>query len=351
VFPIRISKTEETFNFSVNGAPLNVIFDKGSRLLKSVDFRKSPQEWMYQMQHADDVVDRAVAAQELGSVKGNDAVISALGQAAQADKFWGVRAQAITALGRIGGSEAAKQVLSATSNTEPWVREVAVDQLGRFKDEPGLADRLAEILKHDAAYRVRAAALNSYGQLKPSGGLSLLQDAAKTDSPDDVIRRAALRAMGPLGDDKAVNTLLDWSVEGKAIGLRTAAIASLAQLDKKNENIEKRLIALLDDQSFDIRTAAVNALGERDDASAIPALQAMRSRNDLPVNFSNVIDRALDRLKHVNAEADTSTAAQETAPQAGANNQQVLNRLGTLEQTLTEVNDRLKRIEQALPAK
>ena len=352
-FPIRISKAEETFNFPVNGAPLNVLFDKGSRILKSVDFRKAPAEWIYQLQHAEDAVDRAFAADALGDVKDNSAVVAALGAAAQSDGFWGVRVQALTALGRIGGSEAGKQVLAATSNMEPWVRDAAVDQLGRFKSEAGLPDRLAEMSRHDGAYRVRAMALNSYAQLKPKGGLSLLQDAAKTDSPDDVIRRAALRAMGDLGDDKAEGTLLDWSEEGKPIALRTAAIASLAQLDKKNESIGKRLTAMLDDQAFDIRIAAVNALAERDDASAIPALEAMRRRTDLPVNFSNVIDRAIDRLKHVNNEADggRDQAAAGAAGGNGAAGPDVAQRLGRVEQTLTEINDRLKKIEEALPAK
>ncbi len=350
-FSIRISKAEETFNFPVSARPLNVIFDKGSRLLKSVDFRKPPADWIYQLQHAENAVDRAVAAQSLGDVKGNPAVISALGQAAQTDRFWGVRVQAITALGRIGGHDAAGQVLASLSNAEPWVREVAAEQLGRFRNEPGLPDRLADLSKHDSAYRVRAAALTSYGQLKPSGGLSLLQEAAKTSSPDDVVRRAALRAMGYLGDHKAVSTLLDWCAEGKPVGLRTAAIASLAQLDKKNADLEKRLIALLDDQAFDIRTAAVNALGQRDDPSAIPALQAMRGRGDLPVNFANIIDRALDRLRHVNPRAETAAAAEDQQPAGAAADQQVLTRLGSVEQTVNEINDRLKRIEQSLPAK
>ena len=353
-FPIRPSKAEETFSFPVNGAPLLVLFDKGSRILKSVEFRKPPAEWIYQLQHAEEVADRAAAAEALGDVKDNEAVVAALGEAAQRDRFWGVRVQALTALGRAGGAEAGKRVLAATSNTEPWVREVAVEQLGRFKDDASLPERLVEIFRRDAAYRVRAAALNAYAQLKPGGGLSVLQDAAQADSPDDVIRRAALRAMGPLGDDQAVATLLEWSAEGKPIALRTAAIASLAQLDKKNEAVGKQLIAYLDDQAFDIRTAAVNALGDRDDPAAIPALEAMLRRTDLPVNFSNVIERQIARLRHTDTDADgaQASAAGGPAPAAGAAAApEVLDRLRSVEQTLTEVNDRLKRIEQALPAK
>jgi aminopeptidase N len=347
--PIRLSKTEETLHFLVNAEPLNVVFDKGSRILKSVDFRKPTAQWVYQLQHAEDAVDRAAAAEVLGTAKDNPSVVAALGQAAQSDSFWGVRVQAVAALGRIGGTEAAQQVLAALSNSEPWVREAVVEELGRFKEQSGLPDRLAEISKRDPAYRVRATALNSYAQLKPRDGLSLLQDAAKTDSPDDVMRRAALRAMGPLGDDKAVKTLLDWSEEGKPVPSRTAAIASLAPLDKKNEDIGKRLTTLLDDPDFDVRSAAVNALGARDDASAIPALEAMLRRTDLPVNFSNVIQRAIDRLKHVNTEAD-SGAAPSTPAVGAANSPEMTERLGRVEQTLTEINDRLKRIEGALPA-
>ena len=108
-FPVRVSKAEETFNFPVNGAPLLVLFDKGSHILKSIDFRKSPAERIYQLQKAEEVVDRAAAADALGDVKDNDGVVAALGDAAQGDRFWGVRVQALTALGRIGGAEAGKQ--------------------------------------------------------------------------------------------------------------------------------------------------------------------------------------------------------------------------------------------------
>jgi HEAT repeat protein len=360
-FPIRVSKAEENFNFSVDGPPLLVLFDKGSKILKSVEFRKSPIEWTYQLQKAEEAVDRAAAAEALGNFKGNDAVVAALGDAALRDPFWGVKVQALAALGKVGGPEAAKRVLAAVANTDPWVREVAVEQLGNFKDDAALAARLAEISRNDSAYRVRTTALGAYAQLKPAGGLAVLNEATRSDSPDDVIRRAALRAMGTLGDDKAVSTLFDWSQEGKPIGLRTVAISSVAQLDEKNGDITRRLIAYLDDPAFDIRTAAVSALGDRDDPAAIAPLEAMLKRTDLSVNFPNVIERQLTRLRHTendpDAPAPPAQQQQQPPPQGrpqggGAAAQgEVLDRLGKLEQSVNEVNDRLRRIEQALPAK
>ena len=93
-FPIEVSKADETFSFPLDGPPLMVLFDKGDKILKSVDFQKSPEEWMRQLQTRSDVPDRADAAFALGNLRDNDAAVEALGDAAQHDKFWGVREEA-----------------------------------------------------------------------------------------------------------------------------------------------------------------------------------------------------------------------------------------------------------------
>jgi aminopeptidase N len=307
-FPTHLSKAEETFPLSVDAEPLLVLFDKGNTIVKSVDFQKPPAEWIYQLQHADDVADRADAAVALGMVKDNGAVVAALGAAATSDRFWGVRAEALRALGRIGGKDAEQQVLQSLANKEPWVRDVAVEQLGTFRDDNSVAARLTEISRVDPAFRVRTAALTSLAQRKAPGAMETLEAATKTDSPDDVIRRAALRAMGRLNDQKAATTLLDWSAQGKAINLRTAAIGSLGQIDKKNETIESRLIAYLDDPNFDIRSATIFALGDRDDSAAIAPLEALLARNDLPVDFLTVVQRQIDKLKHVQPGSGAASA-------------------------------------------
>jgi aminopeptidase N len=296
-FPITVSKQEETFSFPADSKPLSVLFDKGDKILKTVDFHKTTAQWIYQLQNAQDVPDRADAAQALGAIKGDAAVVAALGDAALHDRFWGVRNESLLALGRIGGSEAEQRILAATVNSDPWVRETAVSQLGQFRDDATLAAKLAEVSRSDAAYRIRSAALIAYGQLKPSGGLAFLQEAARMESPDDTIRRAALRAMGALGDDMAVETLRTWSEQGKPIDVRGAAIASLAQLDKKNEAVESQLIAYLDDPETDISVSASLALGGRGDPAAIAPLQAMLNRSDVSPDLARFIQRALAQLK------------------------------------------------------
>ena len=108
LFPIEVSKAEETFSFSVDGPPLMVLFDKGDKILKSVDFQKTPEEWIRQLQTASTCRTARTLPSRSATFRDNDAVIDALGEAARKDKFWGVREEALRALGRINSAAARK---------------------------------------------------------------------------------------------------------------------------------------------------------------------------------------------------------------------------------------------------
>ena len=89
LFPIEVSKAEETFSFPVDGPPLMVLFDKGDKILKSLDFQKTPEEWIRQLQTAADVPDRADAAVALGNIRDNEDVTDALGRGRPAGQILG----------------------------------------------------------------------------------------------------------------------------------------------------------------------------------------------------------------------------------------------------------------------
>ncbi len=301
-FPITVSHAGETFTFAVDGPPRMVLFDKGNGILKSVLFKKSPQEWIYQLQNAETVPDRADAAKALGEIRSNDEVVAALGNAARQDRFWGVRAESLRALGRVGGPGAQKHILAALDDQKPWLRQVAVEMMRDFKDDPGVAGRLETVYREDKAYRVRGAALASLGLLKPANGLEILKSAAAADSPDDRLRIAALRAMGPLGDDRAAPVLLEWSATGKPFAVRSAAISSLGRLDKKNETITQRLIAYLGEPYRNVRFAAIAALGQRGDPAAVAPLEALLKSGELSQGLDDVARGVVERLKKAAAD-------------------------------------------------
>jgi aminopeptidase N len=351
-FPIEVSKVDETFSFPVDGAPLMVLFDKGDKVLKSVDFQKSPEEWIRQLRTAPDVPDRADAAFALGSLRDNEPATKALGEAARHDGFWGVREEALRALGRIDSAPARKEVLAALSNNEPWVRTVAVEQLGRFHGDEETGKRLENIYKKDEAYSVRGAALESLALDKAPGAEATLEAALATSSPEDVLRSDALRAMGSLGDKKVVPALLEWSSPGKPSDLRGIAIGSLGRVDPTNHEITERLISYLREPSFDIKFATVFALGHRGDPAAIEPMEALLKSGQLSIGVPHAVEDLIEELKSKAAAQKGAAAGDEKSANAAApasNDQAVLDRLDKLEHQLSDMINRLRHIESSLP--
>jgi aminopeptidase N len=352
LFPIEVSKADESFTFSVDGPPLMILFDKGDKILKSVDFQKSPEEWIRQLKTASEVPDRADAAFALGTLRDNEAAANALGEAAQDDRFWGVREEALRSLGRINSQPAKKQVLAALSNDQPWVRAVAVEELGRYHGDEEIAKRLQNIYKDDKAYSVRGAALQSLATDKAPNAEPILEKALTISSPDDVLRIAALRAMGSIGDNSVVPALLEWSSPGKPSALRSIAIGSLGRADLKNHDITARLISYLNESSFDIRFASIFALGRRGDPTAVEPLEAMLKTGQIGIGVPHALEDLIEQLKGKGSPQKGPSAADQKNGDAAAgsgNSQEVLDRLDHLEHQLTDMNDRLRRIESSLP--
>jgi aminopeptidase N len=359
LYPITVSKSEEIFTFPSDSAPFTVLFDKGGNLLKLAEFHKDKKEWLYQLKNAADFADRADAAVALGKIKNDGDVVSALGSVVHNDKAWGVRVTAAEALGQIGSAAASKELIDAlNSATEPWTRNRIVSALGNFKDDATVTARLTSIAKEDNSFRARAAALQALGRLKSPGAFATLEVAVSTDSPDGYVRNAALRALGPLGDDKAVPLLQQWSAAGKPIESRTAAIRSLANLQKDNKDITKQIASYLTEAHFPVRMSAIFALGGRGDATAIPALEALLKSGDLSIEMAPMIKGQIARLEKPSGakpspggdEGEESSGAGDSSSEKAGDSAAILQRLEKLEHLVQEMNQRLKSFESRLPS-
>jgi len=356
LYPITVWKANQVFTFPSDTAPLLVLFDKGGHVLKTVEFHKERKEWLYQLKNATELADRADAVVALGKIKGDDAVIAALGDTLRNDKTWEVRALAADTLGKIDGPVASKQLLAALDGAkEAWLRSHIVSALGNFKDDPAITAKLNSVAKEDSSYRARAAALQAIGRLKTPNAFTTLEAAIAADSPDNFLRNAALRALGPLGDDRAVPLLLQWSAVGKPVETRTAAINSLGRLQKDNKEITKQLAGYLSEPRFAVRISAVYALGARGDATAIPALETLLKSDDLSIEMAPMIKGQLARLKKPsdgkpNPHAETGEDGEENGgAEADGGKPTTDQRLEKFERLLQEMNDRLKSMEARLP--
>ncbi len=354
LYNVTVSKDTQTFPLPAVSAPLMVLFDKGGHVLKSAEFHKEKKEWLYQLKNAADLADRADAVVALGKMKNDEEVVAALGETLRNDKAWGVRATVADTLGKLDGASASKLLLTAVdSHDEPWVRSRVVSALGNFKDDAAVAAKLNAIAKQDDSFRARAAALQALARLKAPNAFATLDAAVAADSPDGFLRNAALRALGSLGDDKAVPLLLQWSAAGKPIDSRTAAINSLARLQKDNKDITKQIAAYLTEPHFRVRMAAIYALGGRGDATAIPALEALLKSDDLSIEMAPMIKGQIARLKKPAdgkpGATPSSGDADEESVEAGGENLTTEQRLEKLEHLLQEMSERLKSMEKRLP--
>ena len=123
-------------------------------------------------------------------------------------------------------------------------------------------------------------------------------------------------------------------------------------MDLKNHDITARLISYLNESSFDIRFAAIFALGRRGDPTAIEPLEAILKSGQLSIGVPHALEDLIDQLKGQGAAAKGPSAAEQKNSDEAAvssNNQAVIDRLDHLEHQLTDMNDRLRRIEASLP--
>ncbi|HXR32637.1 MAG TPA: M1 family aminopeptidase [Verrucomicrobiae bacterium] len=354
LYNLVVSKESEGFPMPSDTAPRMVLFDKGTQILKFIEFKKDKKEWLFQLKNASELADRADAAVALGKIKNDDEVAAALGEALRRDKTDGVRITAAKALGKLGSPAASRQLLDSLSSVaQPWIRNHVVEALGDFKDDTGIETKLRAMAREDNSFRSRAAALQALGRMKAPNAYDALTAAVNSDSPDGFLRDAALRAFGPLGDDKAVPLLRDWASPGKNMESREAAISSLARLQKDNKEITNQIAGYLSEPHFTIRLTALFALGSRGDASAIPALEALLKSNDLSIEVAPMIRAQIERLKNPSAkvmaygpmgEEEDGADGEETNAKPTEDQ-----RLSHLEQLVQEMNERLKSIETRLP--
>jgi aminopeptidase N len=366
LYPIVAGKDSEQdredFTFPADAAPLMVLFDKGGHVLKSADFHKEKREWLFQLKHASELADRADAIVGLEKVGKDNETVDALADVILHEQNWGLRGVAIEWLGRMDSPAASKALLGALDASESSSAADAfrdryriIAALGNSHD-PAVAAKLDSVAREDKSFRARAAALEALGKLKAPNSLATLTAAINADSPDDFLRNAALRALGPLGDNNAVPLLREWSTKGRALASRTAAISSLGMLDKDNKAVTQLLTTYLAEPRFSIRIATVSALGARGDVSAVPSLETLLASRDLSIEMVPIIKKEIAHLqkksgaKYARDVEDTeevgAAAKQPSDKQASENNE----RLERIEQLTQEMNDRLKAIESRLPA-
>lgn len=268
---IVVSKAEQEFTFSVSEQPQLVLFDKGNWILKKVQFQKSADEWIFQLEHTGGI-DRVLAARELKAFVDQPKVIEALHRALLSDNFWPVRVEAVHSLAESKEQSTADLLIDGYRDGHARVRVAVISALGKFLG-PHVVAVLRRAFESDVSDSVAGVALRSLASTDSANVRNYCMEGLQRASHHEVIRIAALKLIADFGDEEALKILKDYTRYGVYRDLRIEAVRSLSRVWEIVDSVAEFILAFIDDPSFHVRHAVIEALGRMHSTKAIEPLR------------------------------------------------------------------------------
>jgi aminopeptidase N len=227
VVPVRNGTGEAGAN--VKAAPRSVRWDKGNWILDITDFPRSTAMMRYQLVNDNDVLGRIEAVDALAQRPADQLALDGLVRATRNDRFWGVRARAVEAIGA-WGSEANRAsigpmqnvryaLIVATRDPDARVRQQAATMLGGLAVSGNASleviIRLRELARSDPSLFVRGAALASDIRLEKDAALPLAKQLMTEEVWGNVIRTPALAVLRTLDSPEARQLVQQYAPEGQ----------------------------------------------------------------------------------------------------------------------------------------
>jgi len=175
---------------------------------------------------------------------------------ATSDREWSVRAQAVTALGRLRAKEALPRLLERLGDEEAIVREAAVAAIAEMEaaDLTAFLPQFLNLLRDPNAW-IRAAAATILQRIPDARAQEALLEALK--DPVEDVRAQAIHSLGAFPETRVARAVLA-ALEDPSPLVRLAAVRSLKRLGYR-EAIGA-LVKLLDTTDEDLQGAAADAL-------------------------------------------------------------------------------------------
>jgi len=300
VVPIVIDGPSHEFVITATAKPKMVQIDPLGWLIKELDFEKSDEENLFQLENAACVLGRFDAAEALvKKAKDKPEAAKALARAWTREKAVPARHGMFELL--CSGDETFRAALIEGANdSEARVRSAAIGGLARLKQEVASEALLrAAWTNPKEAYGARKAALRGLVDWKVKDAESLLADALKITADHHSIAAMALEIMLEAPGGKARELAALHSKYGQPESLRSAAIGAFPRLAKDDPALQDILVELVDDADRSVRSRAWMAVRELGVKKALPRLQARLARES--VGFSSftrrILEEAINALK------------------------------------------------------
>jgi aminopeptidase N len=296
---------------------LLVNFDYKGTLIKELDFKKSAEELLYQLERDQDVIGRLWALGQLNdqlkiqttAVDVKNRIASAIAKTVKADKFWGLRLEAATALASFPGPDGRDALLAATKDSNPRVRARAITSLAASKD-PTLAGVYQGALSEQSYAVIKAAAL-ALGQTRDKAAYEALVKLLDVPSWKDTIRVSGLNGLAALGDQRAADRALKYVAKGNRTQVRAAAVKVLGEIGKEDPRTFAAISETLEEatmkRDLPLTSAAAEALSNLGDARGLQVFERLTKNADISPQFAGLLMGSQERLRKSTAGAQTPT--------------------------------------------
>jgi aminopeptidase N len=294
--PVVIDGKMQEFVVPAPSKPRMVRIDPQGWLPKALTFDKPTQEWIYQLEHARNVLGRIEAAKELAEKHKDDkTACEALAKSWDREQEPLARAEMVR-LVATAGEPCRAAILKAAKDAEPRVRVAALSGLAALKlDAAAEAILRATWANKAEAYSARRAALRGLVSGKVNDADELIASALKDSSHRHTLASAALEAILNQAGQKAREAAVLYSRPGQPSALRAAAIRALAKLAKDDAQAEKLLIALVDDPVQSVRMSAMFTITSAGLTSAVPTLERQLAKINGPMR--QILQDQIENLK------------------------------------------------------
>jgi len=194
------------------------------------------------------------------------------------------RRHSAEALGELRDARAAQPLLALLGDEHRQVRLAAMYAVGKVADPIATQPLLAELRSDDREFREAAAV--SLGQIADGRAVPLL--VASLDDPVEAVREQAAAALGRIQPaEPAVLASIEAVTASPDEGARRAAVFALGQIgNPASVPVLARQLDHAVESSFKVRRRAAEALGRIDNPAAIPALLSAFGDPDWRVNYA-----------------------------------------------------------------
>jgi aminopeptidase N len=294
--PVVVHGRRETIHVPLPARPRYVALDPEHDVLKQMEFHRSHDELIFGLSHSPFALERIRCARELAA-RADERVITALLRALKGDRFWGVRVAAAASLGEIGRrvSGIADRIAPVAAGQHARVRRAILWALGWIGDDASYRRLRRAIASEESSFNVGLGLLGLARMGRP-GAFEALQAELGRESHRDMLRALIFDGMVMLKERRAIPVFLDYTQRRFRNEAREAATKALGKLGMLEDAVEARLIELLGDPWFRVRSAAAGSLQKLKSPRAESAIEDAL-QNEALHTVRAAFERALDELR------------------------------------------------------